>query len=96
VAGVKAMDVDLTRIKEDYEVELRPEPSNLYDRNAIQIVAWYGKVKAQDGHVLGYVPRVWAQVLKASDWTATVAFVCQFQGQPAGLRLNLDRRQAED
>jgi hypothetical protein len=95
VAGVKAMDVDLTRIKEGYEVELRAEPTNPHDPNAIQVIGWYGNVRKTEGHLLGYVPRDWAAALTAEDWTATVLHVLSFEGKPAGLRLLLKRKQDE-
>lgn len=67
VRGVKAMDVDLTRIRKGYEVALRAEPTNPHDSNAIQVVAFYGSRREVEGggHLLGYLPRDWAAVLRA-------------------------------
>jgi hypothetical protein len=95
VAGVKAMDSDLTRIQEGHEVELRAEPSNPHDAHAIQVIGWYHMARSEAGHVLGYVPRDWAAVLTADQWVATVHRVLEHEGKRAGLRLKL-RRKRED
>src|ERR1700730_4760803 len=96
VAGVKKMNIDLSRIHEGVEVELRAEPTNPYDPNAIQVVAWYGEERSRNGSLLGYIPREWAAVLRASDWTATVTAVVMFEGAASGLRLRLNRRIVDD
>lgn len=97
VAGVQKMHTDLTRIPEGHEVELRPEPTNRHDPNAVQIVAWYGKKPSRTGDVLGYIPREYADKLNASEWMAFVGRVLFDQGgDPAGLRLYLIRRDEED
>lgn len=96
VAGVKAMDVDLSRIQEGCEVELRPEPTNPYDTYAIQVVGWYGMARNTEGHLLGYIPREWAAVLSADEWTAKVYAVLSFEGRRSGLRLLLRRVQESD
>jgi hypothetical protein len=96
VAGVQKMRTDLTKIQRGYEVELRPEPTNRHDRNAIQVVAWYGERPSRTGDVLGYIPREYAAKLDVSEWTATVGQVVEAWGQPAGLRLMLIRRVEDD
>ena len=93
VAGVRKMHTDLTKIKEGYEVELRPEPTNRHDPHAVQVVAWYGERPSRTGDVLGYIPREYAEKLSVSEWTATVGQVLFKRSRKVGgLRLMLVRR----
>jgi len=96
VAGVQMMRTDLTKIQRGHEVELRPEPTNLHDPHAIQVVAWYGERPSRTGDVLGYLPREYASKLNSYEWTATVGRVVEAWGHPAGLRLFLVRRVEDD
>jgi hypothetical protein len=53
IAGAKFRQMDeqvhLAGLAEGAEIDLKPEPTNKYDPNAVQVI--------HDGHHVGYVPR---------------------------------------
>lgn len=83
VAGVKAMNSDLSGIAVGDWADLLAEPDNPYDRNAIAV--WL------HGRRVGYLQREWARSHRADEWEARVAEVLLFEGTPAGLRLDVQR-----
>jgi hypothetical protein len=91
LAGVKAMHVDLTGIEVGDGLELCPEPSNEYDANAISV--------RHAGRPIGYLQRELAAKFGGDlapmgsvyNWHATVAEILNFDGAPAGLRIDLSR-----
>lgn len=91
VAGVKAMNINLSGIEVGDPVELLAEPTNPYDPNAVAVC-----VRNQER--IGYLQReLAARFAKEGDlaaWSAEVAEVLCWEGQPAGLRLDLSRNHA--
>lgn len=79
------MNVDLNEVARGDAVVLRAEPTNLHDSHAIQVLG-------ENEQPLGYLPRNYAEAIKADAWQATVSAVLEFEGRPAGLRLRLVRK----
>lgn len=84
--GIKAEGLDISEIDVGLFVSLSNEPNNPVDENAV--------VVHSSGRKLGYIPKDIAARMDPGEWEAVVIEVLEFEGEKAGIRLQVRPRVA--